>query len=342
MLSRFATLAVATLLALAAAEGAIRLSGLGIGDFVHDSRKLAETFVLADGGYLTMPAGAVAEVGGHEVRANSLGARDREPPPPDTAATRVLFLGDSTTFGWGVAYEESFPVLVRESLAGGDVAVDVAALPGWNSRAERAFLEAHVGRYDPDVVVVLYDQNDREPVSPYLLERARATSTWGRLRRFAIAHSKLVEWAAFARETYLPRDYDRYLRITAERERQRTSAGAPFAADDPWWMQSASELERMRQILEREGRRLVVFVFRNRERLGRVDVALERLQEFGAATSVPVYDTWPMLAGVPVRERILSAYDQHPNALGHRLLADGILARLRSSGVLSLASAPDG
>ena len=45
---------------------------------------------------------------------------------------------------------------------------------------------------------------------------------------------------------------------------------------------------------------------------------------------------------LPVRERILSAYDQHPNALGHRLLADGILARLRSSGVLSLASAPDG
>lgn len=58
--------------------------------------------------------GAPVEPGGAE-RINSLGLRGPEPSPADSVL-RVASLGSSTSFGYGVAWDETFPVLASRAL----------------------------------------------------------------------------------------------------------------------------------------------------------------------------------------------------------------------------------
>src|SRR5262245_53690355 len=56
---------------------------------------------------------------GTAVKINSDGLRDREYPVERTASRRILFLGDSLTFGWGVekakTFEESLETKLNET-----------------------------------------------------------------------------------------------------------------------------------------------------------------------------------------------------------------------------------
>ncbi|MCK5863413.1 MAG: hypothetical protein KAH38_13065, partial [Candidatus Hydrogenedentes bacterium] len=47
---------------------------------------------------------------------NSIGIRDRELPRDRGDTYRILAIGDSYTYGWGVAREESWPCLMEKQL----------------------------------------------------------------------------------------------------------------------------------------------------------------------------------------------------------------------------------
>jgi hypothetical protein len=59
---------------------------------------------------------------------NALGFRDREFDQDRSAACRVLAIGDSFTFGWGVSLEESWPEVLEAALKQSGVSVEVANL----------------------------------------------------------------------------------------------------------------------------------------------------------------------------------------------------------------------
>jgi len=67
---------------------------------------------------------------------------------------------------------------------------------------------------------------------------------------------------------------------------------------------------------------------------------VDRLEEFGQETGVPVFDTLPFFAG-PSPATLVNApfVDPHPNAEGHALLATGMARVLRAAGLLSSPSA---
>ena len=50
------------------------------------------------------------------VRTNSIGLRDTEIPLRRTGRKRVLAIGDSFTFGWGVRLEETWPKVLEAAL----------------------------------------------------------------------------------------------------------------------------------------------------------------------------------------------------------------------------------
>lgn len=81
---------------------------------------------------------------------------------PEKEAYRLLVLGDSLAFGWGVEYEDAFPRLLEKQFRedGYDVAVIDGAVPGYSTWHEQRYLAAHVDEIRPDAVLIALFGND--------------------------------------------------------------------------------------------------------------------------------------------------------------------------------------
>lgn len=122
---------------------------------------------------------------------NSRGLRDRELAPAKPPGTvRILVVGDSFTYGSGVAGEETYPKRLERLLAGrAGVPVEVinAGVSGYGTVHEAAFLRAEGWSYEPDLLVLqVFVQNDLdENLEPFGREvvdgtlRVRATRSEG-------------------------------------------------------------------------------------------------------------------------------------------------------------------
>ena len=95
---------------------------------------------------------------------NSDGFRDahQRPLQKPVGTLRVLLLGDSFTFGQGVDYEQTWPVLAERELERLGLKVDLvkAGMQGLDTRSELILLRSLIERYDADAVVVGFLIND--------------------------------------------------------------------------------------------------------------------------------------------------------------------------------------
>src|SRR5262245_667741 len=101
------------------------------------------------------------------VRINSQGFRGGElPGPKDKGVLRVVGVGDSVMFGWGVVEDETYMRRLEASLAVPDRRVEVLnlAVPGYNSAQEAIVVRTKVMPLSPDLLLVGYVLNDAEPV----------------------------------------------------------------------------------------------------------------------------------------------------------------------------------
>jgi lysophospholipase L1-like esterase len=148
-----------------------------------------------------------------EVRANSMGLRDREPGPKAPGTFRILGLGDSFAFGWGVPVEACFlerlATLLDASRPGVTHDVLNAGIPGYGTYEAARRLESIAPAWPPDLVLLaFYEGNDyinngeaprrRAVVDGYLtdLDRRRA----GILARHSALAALLGEQWERARE----------------------------------------------------------------------------------------------------------------------------------------------
>jgi lysophospholipase L1-like esterase len=108
---------------------------------------------------------------GVPVSINSHGLRDREyseAKPPNVY--RVMMLGDSTTFGWGVREEDTAAKFLERKLnahlpPGYDKAeVLNAGVGNYNTVQEVTYYETRGRAFHPDLVVLVFFINDPEPV----------------------------------------------------------------------------------------------------------------------------------------------------------------------------------
>jgi hypothetical protein len=131
---------------------------------------------------------------GDTFRSNDLGYRTG-PSAKAPGTTRVLFVGDSWTYGMGVRQEESFPKAFERvanrllgARTGGDATPNVErrveawvlALPGYNTFNEVAALWFFYGRLQPDAVVLCPVGNDNH--SGYTVLPNGSTSRSGVVR----------------------------------------------------------------------------------------------------------------------------------------------------------------
>jgi len=96
---------------------------------------------------------------------NSLGLRG--PEIEDSPGYRVIALGNSCTFGWGVAYRNTWPYLLLQALnerfPSKKIEVINAGVPGYSSYQGKIYFARELINLKPDMLLIMFGWNDQCP-----------------------------------------------------------------------------------------------------------------------------------------------------------------------------------
>lgn len=274
---------------------------------------------------------------------NGLGMRGRDVPAEKTPGTfRIICLGDSYVFGWGVREEETFParlefhlINLRRVAGAGAVEALNAGVPAYGTEQELDQLREKGPALRPDLVVLGFVLNDALPggdrkrhlVLPFkdLLRRSAVYRCLGRLYQ----QGMLTAIAEAATREEKMRDILSY-------ERANTEA---LESGRPEFEQARSlvvaGITDMAETSRRLGARFLVVIFPNRHQIedpaythARFDETL--VSELGERR-IEVLDLFPIYKEEARRGPLYLA-DTHPGALGH-----DVAARAASRRIIDLA-----
>ncbi len=96
-----------------------------------------------------------------EIRTDSHGHRSEVDEPVASGRPKIVFVGDSITFGWGVEVDQSFPCLVGKML---DVEIVNLGVSGYGTDQQYLKLRRDGLPLSPAAVVLTFSQNDLEEV----------------------------------------------------------------------------------------------------------------------------------------------------------------------------------
>ena len=260
---------------------------------------------------------------------NSRGLRERELPLAKPAGTRrVVFLGDSVTFGAGVKDDEPFPRLLESIVNGsgaGPIETVNTGVVGYNTVQELARLEQAGIAYQPDVVVLTFVVNDLLETFSIFDHQYEPTGM--------LAGSKV--W--LRRNSHLYRFVQQmYWRLGQELRRAREGSTEPLRKRERVDERLATLSEIVR-VTRASGARFLLVLYPDNmsdpvspgpsgERL----TMREELERFAAREQVPLFDLSAALGDVrdPRARQYRLREDPHPSPEGHRVIADALRAPL--------------
>jgi len=321
-------LIISTLIVLLAVEWGLRIfNPFGVG-FFHNLPYHMQGMVDAPVLGYRHPYSVTYSLGSNLVELNSHGLRDDEIPydkPP--GEKRVLVLGDSVTFGWGVSQGETFSdrmeYLLNES-SGDRWEVINSGVNGYNTEQEAAYLHIKGTRYSPDIVVLVYVSNDVAPIAePY-------ETTW---RRYPSWPSSLPETMDRLRQLsflfQLTTLFSRMEQMDLARAgtadgRVGNSADSRFRITDyPNWQFSYDALVDIVRQCEQAGIPFLVAIYS-----GFGPEFWAGLQDAG----VDIIELSPAWEDVPEGQSHVSRIDPHPSVLVHEKIADYLVDAMRKRG----------
>jgi lysophospholipase L1-like esterase len=239
------------------------------------------------------------------VRINSDGLRDDELPRERSGARRLVFLGDSITFGWGVEKQDSFERVLERRLSEEVAPTEIVNFGTGNyntTQAVQLFLEKGLA-YAPDAVVLFYFINDAEPVP-------RRSAWWW------LGHSRLLT-------LYWSRLHALALRLGSAPGWREYYAGL-YRDDQPGWRETRQSLLALRDAAASHGIRLQVVLLPELHQLTDYPFAREHaaILAFLAEHGIAALDLAPRFAGETHPESLWVAPDDpHPNAKAHARIA---------------------
>lgn len=264
-----------------------------------------------------------------EERVNSLGFRGPEWSTGKRAALlRLLFVGDSFTYGRGVPEESIFPAVATAAIsrAGRPAEFYNMSKPGWDTVSEvRSMEEIGLG-YHPDLVVLVFFLNDAthldsNPVIAWRMNRELndRNGILNRLSRLYDTWDYTMRKRRIARETI--EDY------------RSSYLGDPMRRD--LWDGCVRALEEGRDACRRAGVPLVVVIFPMLVQLG-PDYPFRDVHAEVASTcgrlGLPVLDLLPSFEGRDGPSLWLEPDNAHPNVEGHAIAGEAIALFLIESG----------
>jgi lysophospholipase L1-like esterase len=237
-------------------------------------------------------------------------------------ALRILCIGDSVTFAWGVEERDGWVrVLERTGRARDGRALEClnAGHPKYNTIQEADWLEAHGDALEPDAVVLTYVVNDIEDQFA-LYERLVAEVA-----------APAPPWSARAAHWLRVRFHGIDGLLTVAQALRAAGAGAAPAAIESLpeyaqgWPRSRDALERIRAWCEARSVRFLVF-----------DASVPRIAALRAWCGERGVG-WADLCFTPTEWDegvVISKADSHFNARGNAVMADKAAAALRAAGLV--------
>lgn len=241
---------------------------------------------------------------GATVRINADGLRDDDYPLEKSGRWRIVFLGDSLTFGWGVEKEQTFEHRLEQQLdARRPTEILNFGAGNYNTVQEVALFLDKGLRYQPDQVVLFYFINDAEPVPqesrlPFLGRLRLVTFYWSRLKALRARWDPSAGFESYYSKLY--RD------------------------DAVGWRRSREALLELKRACEEHGIVLQVVILPELHELEDYPFAEEhaRIAGFLREHGVPVLDLAPAFAGETDPTSLWVALDDaHPNAEAHGRIA---------------------
>jgi lysophospholipase L1-like esterase len=238
------------------------------------------------------------------IRTDEWGLRGGPVPPMPPGGRRILFLGSSITLGWGVPEQETLTARLQQMFAehNQDVAVLNGGVGNYNAQryVERLFVE--LGQLEPTDIVVQYflrDAEDLEPTEGNLLLRHSelAVALW-------IAGSRLFGKIGSQSLT----DYYRSL----------------YRPDAPGFLRMKASLELLADYARERGIRLYLAMTPDVHNLGHYDFQFvhDTMRSIAEADGYTYVDLLPAFGTLTPEQVWAMPGDPHPNALGHRLMAE--------------------
>ena len=258
---------------------------------------------------------------GVEISTNSYGMRDAEPRDLEpSTSSRIVVLGDSFTFGFGVKDREIWPrrleFLLDKVTSKGGRPVDVLnfGVGGYGTRDEALVLEYKGLAWEPDLVIVGYVFNDPEdePIQP--LHAYFAEPEW---------------W-----------QYSHLLRLVREslrrREVERLGGGDSrlyLHAEPDKWEGVERAFADMRRLTADAGCELMLVIFPIPPANGwaryRYRDLHRQVAEAGERAGMHVLDLLPSFEAYPPMTLREGYRDAHPTAQAHAIAAQAIKAYLK-------------
>jgi lysophospholipase L1-like esterase len=322
VLGNLAALAAGLFATLILAEVVLRLI-----DFGHPYYSAPELYrPSADPRVLFEPRpGFVGYSEGTSVTTNRRGLRERELPLAKPAGTRrILFLGDSVTFGPGVRDDEPYARQVEALLqadGAGPVETVNAGVVGYNTTQELGRLEDAGFAYQPDAVVLTFVVNDLLETFSIFDHQYEPTGLLAPAKAWLRRNSNLYRFVQNV-----------YWRVAQEVRRARDGQTEPLRKRDRLEERLATLDEIIRTTRAHGAAFLLVLYPDNLDDpvspgpAGERFTVREELVRFAEREQVPYVDLTAALGDVrdPRAREYRLREDPHPSLAGHRVIADAL------------------
>ncbi|WP_271604591.1 SGNH/GDSL hydrolase family protein [Bradyrhizobium sp. CCBAU 11434] len=242
-----------------------------------------------------------------EIRTNDWKLRGGPVLPRDEVDRRILFLGGSITLGWGVPENETITSRVQTALREKGEKVDVLNGGVGNYNAERYVQRffSELAGLKPTDIVVQYFLRDAEQLDPsggnwFLRNSELAVTIW-------IAANRVLNRSG---ETSL---IDHYQNV--------------YRDDQPGFVEMQRQLRELADYAKKNNIRLYFAMMPDVHNLKNYPFGFihEKMKTIARADGYKYVDLLPALSNLSPEQIWAMPGDPHPNALGHKLMADAVL-----------------
>lgn len=267
---------------------------------------------------------------------NALGFRGREfSEPASTGNVRLLFLGDSFTFGEGVHFEDTFAEvtakLLSQRLHGPKVESFNLGVGGYNTVQELSLLKRAAPQIRPHAVILCYVLNDAEP--PLFGEDPGKRSRNPRETRVAEGLDEPTPPAIMLYRSRIAQAIWRYARSLQRNRETEKYYHSLYKENSPDWEAARRALQELAALCRQQNVPLVVMVFPMLYSLNE-DYPFRALHHLVAqraeANGAHVLDLLPAFEGKRATDLWVYPTDQHPNEKAHRIAAEALVEKLLS------------
>jgi lysophospholipase L1-like esterase len=294
--------------------------------------------------YSPYPPGSILMTHGHAGRINNLGFRGSEHPIQKSGNTfRILVLGDSFTFGQGVEESEVYTSVLEKALVARypkqTVEVINAGVMGYSAGDEMNLLNQIGDLLEPDLILIGFYENDVKD-GPQVKKEDR--NRWAipipeNAKDALLSQSKLLMWVSMK--------YDQVLLIAGIRSDHEASIERAYDLNSEDWKQFVSTYRKIHEWTKMHhippplvGLLLATPYFNPQlndfiNMTPKVEVEVHHVKQVQQVLNnmgIPTVDYLPLFQRNNKQNMMVSKWEGHPNALAHRLYAEGFLNSMTS------------